>query len=101
MDVLTLPASPGVVDEASLRAYGAALGASLRAPVIVALRGDLGALAAINFNRGDLMFASALLAFGLYSALMSRRPQVHQLSLISFCTGAGAALPACPLRPPP
>ena len=38
-----LPAAPGAVDEAGLRAYGAALGASLRAPVIVALRGDLGA----------------------------------------------------------
>ena len=38
-----VPAAPGAVDEAALRAYGAALGASLRAPVIVALRGDLGA----------------------------------------------------------
>jgi tRNA threonylcarbamoyladenosine biosynthesis protein TsaE len=38
-----LPPAPGVADEAALRTYGAVLGASLRAPVVVALRGDLGA----------------------------------------------------------
>jgi drug/metabolite transporter (DMT)-like permease len=65
---------------------------SLLGVLIILLRGDLGALAAIRFNRGDLMFAGALLVFGLYSALMSRRPAVHQLSLISFCTAAGALL---------
>jgi drug/metabolite transporter (DMT)-like permease len=65
---------------------------SLIGVLVILLRGDLGALAAIQFNRGDLMFAGALLVFGLYSALMSRRPKVHQLSLISFCTAAGALL---------
>ncbi|WP_407159012.1 DMT family transporter [Bradyrhizobium sp. STM 3557] len=65
---------------------------SLIGVLVILLRGDLGALAAIQFNRGDLMFAGALLVFGLYSALMSRRPTVHQLSLISFCTAAGALL---------
>src|SRR5882672_12381795 len=43
MTASTLPVAPGAVDEAGLRAYGAALGASLRAPVVIALRGDLGA----------------------------------------------------------
>ena len=38
------------------------------------------------------MFAGALLAFGLYSALMPRRPVTHQLSLITFTTGCGALL---------
>jgi drug/metabolite transporter (DMT)-like permease len=38
------------------------------------------------------MFASAVLAFGLYSALMPRRPVTHQLSLIVFTTGCGALL---------
>ena len=65
---------------------------SLVGVLVILLRGDLGALAAIQFNRGDLMFAGALLVFGLYSALMSRRPTVHQLSLILFCTAAGALL---------
>ena len=38
------------------------------------------------------MFVSALLVFGLYSAVMTRRPAVHQLSLISCCTAMGAVL---------
>ena len=58
----------------------------------ILLRGDLAALANIRFNRGDLMFASSLLSFGLYSALLQRRPKIHQLSLISFTTGCGALL---------
>ncbi len=65
---------------------------SLAGVLVILLRGDLAALANIQFNRGDLMFAGALFTFGLYSALMSRRPTMHQLSLISFCTAAGALL---------
>src|SRR6202035_5603332 len=49
-------------------------------------------LAGIILNKGDVMFASSLLAFGLYSALMPRRPVTHQLSLISFTVACGALL---------
>ena len=38
------------------------------------------------------MFASSLVSFGLYSALMPRRPVTHQLSLISFTTCCGALM---------
>ena len=38
------------------------------------------------------MLTGALLAFGLYSALMMRRPVAHQLSLISFTMACGALL---------
>ena len=47
---------------------------SLPGVLTILLRGDFGALASIRFNMGDVMFAGALLAFGLYSALMTRRP---------------------------
>ncbi|MGJ5178620.1 DMT family transporter [Bradyrhizobium oligotrophicum] len=70
----------------------AGIATSLTGVLVILLRGDLGALAAIQFNRGDLMFAGALLVFGLYSATMTRRPAVHQLSLISACTAIGAVL---------
>jgi len=70
----------------------AGIAVSLAGVLVILLRGDLAALATIQFNRGDLMFAAALFVFGLYSALMSRRPTMHQLSLISFCTAAGAIL---------
>lgn len=65
---------------------------SLIGVLIIILRGDVTALASIKFNIGDLMFASALLVFGLYSALMPKRPAIHLLSLITFTTGCGALL---------
>jgi drug/metabolite transporter (DMT)-like permease len=65
---------------------------SLAGVLTIILRGDLSALTGIQFNKGDVMFGGALLAFGLYSALMPRRPKTHQLSLIAFTTGCGALL---------
>ncbi len=65
---------------------------SLAGVLTILLRGDLAALVNIHFNRGDVMFAGAVLSFGLYSALMTRRPKIHQLSLISFTIGCGALL---------
>ncbi len=65
---------------------------SLAGVLTILLRGDLAALVSIRFNRGDVMFAGAVLSFGLYSALITRRPKIHQLSLISFTIGCGALL---------
>jgi drug/metabolite transporter (DMT)-like permease len=65
---------------------------SLAGVLVILLRGDLSALLSIHFNRGDLMFDGAVLSFGLYSALMTRRPKTHQLSLIAFTIGSGAVL---------
>ena len=65
---------------------------SLIGVLTIILRGDFSALAGIRPNRGDMMFAGSLLSFGLYSALMTRRPVTHQLSLICFTTGCGAVL---------
>src|SRR3979490_3436127 len=70
----------------------AGIAISLAGVLTIILRGDLAALASTQFNKGDVMFAGALLAFGLYSALMPRRPVTHQLSLIAFTTGCGALL---------
>jgi drug/metabolite transporter (DMT)-like permease len=70
----------------------AGIAISLAGVLTIVLRGDLAALASVQFNIGDLMFAGALLMFGLYSALMLRRPKMHQLSLIAFTTGCGAML---------
>ena len=72
------------------QASGIAL--SLLGVLTIILRGDFTALAAIRPNIGDIMFASALLSFGLYSALMPRRPVTHQLSLIWFTMACGALL---------
>src|ERR1700681_4315187 len=70
----------------------AGIAISLAGVLTIILRGDFGALASIQFNTGDVMFAGALLSFGLHAALMPRRPKTHQLSLISFTIGCGALL---------
>ena len=70
----------------------AGIAISLIGVLTIILRGDWSALASIRFNRGDLMFGSSLVAFGLYSALMLRRPVTHPLSLISFTTCCGATM---------
>ncbi|MDB5632624.1 MAG: multidrug transporter permease [Tardiphaga sp.] len=66
--------------------------ASLAGVLIIILRGDVTALASIQINKGDAMLAAALLIFGIYSALMLRRPVTHPLSLIAFTTGCGALM---------
>ena len=70
----------------------AGIATSLAGVLIIILRGDFAALAGITFNKGDVMFAASLVSFGLYSALIPRRPKTHQLSLISFTTCCGALL---------
>ena len=65
---------------------------SLLGVLTILLRGDVAALAAIEFNRGDLMFGGALLTFGLYSALMPKRPPMHQLSFLTVGSGFGGVL---------
>jgi drug/metabolite transporter (DMT)-like permease len=65
---------------------------SMLGVLTIILGGDLAALAHIRFNKGDVMFAGALAVFGLYSALMPRRPVTHPLSLIVATMGCGSAL---------
>ncbi|WP_369721488.1 DMT family transporter [Bradyrhizobium sp. LLZ17] len=74
------------------RAQFAGIAISLLGVLIIILRGDLAALASISLNRGDIMFASSLVAFGIYSAFIPRRPKVHQLSFLSFTTCCGAMM---------
>src|SRR5258705_11085426 len=55
----------------------AGIATSLAGVLTIVLRGDFAALTSIQFNKGDVMFAAALLVFGLYSALLLRRPKIH------------------------
>jgi drug/metabolite transporter (DMT)-like permease len=66
--------------------------ASMAGVLTIVLRGDVTALASVEINRGDAMLAAALFIFGIYSALMLRRPATHPLSLIVFTTGCGALM---------
>jgi drug/metabolite transporter (DMT)-like permease len=68
------------------------IAASMLGVLVILLRGDLAALASVEINKGDAMVAAALLVFGIYSALMLRRPVTHPMSLIAFTTGCGALM---------
>jgi drug/metabolite transporter (DMT)-like permease len=70
----------------------AGIAISLLGVLVIIMRGDFSALTRVQFNRGDLWFASALLAFGLYSALVARRPATHPLTLMCVTMGGGALL---------
>ncbi len=70
----------------------AGIALSLLGVLTIVLRGDFAAFAAVRLNIGDVMLAGALVAFGLYSALMPRRPATHPLSLICFTSACGALL---------
>jgi drug/metabolite transporter (DMT)-like permease len=64
---------------------------SLTGVLVILLHGDLTALTAIEFNKGDLIFTVALAIFGLYSVLTLKRPKIHGLSFVGFTFGCGAA----------
>ncbi len=68
------------------------IAASMTGVLLIILRGDFTALASVQINKGDAMLFGALLVFGIYSALMLRRPVTHPMSLIAFTTGCGALM---------
>ena len=49
-------------------------------------------LFAIAFNRGDVWFIIALLIYGLYTAMLRRRPRIHPVSFLAAGMGLGAVL---------
>jgi drug/metabolite transporter (DMT)-like permease len=68
------------------------IAASMTGVLVIILRGDFGALAGVQVNKGDALLFGALLVFGIYSALMLRRPVTHPMSLIAFTLGCGALM---------
>jgi drug/metabolite transporter (DMT)-like permease len=70
------------------QAFGIAI--SLAGVLTIIARGDLEALSAVDFNKGDLIFGGALMIFCIYSALMPHRPNLHPLAFLGFTTGVGA-----------
>jgi drug/metabolite transporter (DMT)-like permease len=70
------------------QALGIAL--SLGGVLTILARGDVEALSAVDFNKGDLIFGGALMIFCIYSALMPYRPKLHALAFLGFTTGVGA-----------
>jgi drug/metabolite transporter (DMT)-like permease len=70
------------------QAFGIAI--SMVGVLVILLRGDLTALRTIQFNTGDLLYTTALVIFGIYSALAARRPKIQAISFLAFTCGCGA-----------
>ncbi|HLJ01033.1 MAG TPA: DMT family transporter [Bradyrhizobium sp.] len=78
-------------------AQAAGVALSLIGVLVILLHGDLTAIAAIAFNKGDIIFTVALVIFGLYSVMSLKRPPIHDLSFVAFTFGCGAACLIPPL----
>jgi drug/metabolite transporter (DMT)-like permease len=66
------------------RAQAIGIVVSLTGVLVILLHGDITAIAAIDFNRGDIIFLVALLIFGLYTVMSLKRPAIHDLSFTAF-----------------
>ncbi|QLH73238.1 DMT family transporter [Rhodopseudomonas palustris] len=66
------------------------IGSSMIGVVVIILHGNIAELAAIDLNRGDVLFVCALASFGLYTTLTQKRPPMHALSFLGFTFGCGA-----------
>ncbi|KAA0074092.1 DMT family transporter [Tardiphaga sp. P9-11] len=63
---------------------------SLLGVLTIIMHGDLTRLATIELNIGDVLVVLALAIFGLYSALVQKRPVIQQSSFLAFVFGCGA-----------
>ncbi|HCN73354.1 MAG TPA: EamA family transporter [Pusillimonas sp.] len=64
--------------------------------IIVAVQGDLANLFALNINFGDALMLLAILSYGIYTAALRSKPNIHWTSLM-FVLCLGATLASLPL----
>jgi len=55
---------------------------SLAGVLLMVARGDFEVLLYLKLNRGDLLLLVALVLWGLYTAFLRKRPQIHWLSFV-------------------
>ncbi len=67
----------------------AGIALSLVGALTIVAKGDLSALVALQFNRGDLVIGVAVIIWSLYSVLLRKRPQVHPLSFLAATVAIG------------
>jgi len=66
---------------------------SLVGVIIVVSKGDLQALAQLEFNAGDIWVLGAMSVWGVYTAFLRKRPaQIHWLSLAACLFGVAAMI---------
>jgi drug/metabolite transporter (DMT)-like permease len=70
---------------------------SMTGAAVIICRGDIGVLARLAFNIGDLMILAALVFYALYTALVRVRPAMHPLSFLAATIGMSAVLMVPPV----
>lgn len=78
-------------DRLNLRQLGGIL-TSLTGVLVILTRGDFIHLTELTFNPGDILTFAALVLYGLYAALLRKRPNIHQLSFLATTIIGGALL---------
>jgi drug/metabolite transporter (DMT)-like permease len=69
----------------TVRAWQAAgLAVSLAGVLAILTAGDLGTLALLSFNPGDLLILAAVILWAIYTVMLQRRPAIHPLSFFFF-----------------
>ena len=69
---------------------------SMTGAAVIICRGDIGVLAQLAFNVGDIMILVALVFYALYTALLRVRPAMHPLSFLAATIAASALLMVVP-----
>ena len=62
---------------------------SITGALMIVQRGDLTAIAALEFNPGDLVITAAVVVWSFYSVLLRKRPAVHPLSFLAATFAVG------------
>ena len=70
----------------------AGIGLSMAGVAAIAARGSLETLLQFRLNAGDLWVIAAMAIYGIYTALLRRRPAVHPLSFLTAAMGIGSVM---------
>lgn len=95
--LILLVGSLAMGDRTSWRQIAEAV-VALAGVLSIIARGNLGALADLRFNAGDLIIGFAVLLWAIYSVLLRRRPPIHPLSLFAVTLVVGILLHRALLR---
>ena len=69
----------------------AGIGMSLAGVLVLIGRGDFAVLAALDFNRGDLIVMGAYVSWGFYAVLLRRAPrELDQVTILALILGFGS-----------
>lgn len=96
MPLFVFSASFILFGSAVTRAQALGFVCSFMGVIVIAARGELHNLIALQVNIGDALMFVAVLSYGVYTAALRTKPQLHWTSLM-FILSLGASLASLPL----